>query len=37
MIEKFVALLGEWVKTVISAGGYKGIFALLALTTLKLR
>lgn len=33
MIEKFIALLGEWVKTVISAGGYKGIVALLALNS----
>ncbi len=31
MIEKFIALLGELVKHVISAGGYKGITALLAL------
>lgn len=33
MIEKFIALLVEWVKTVISAGGYKGIVALLALNS----
>ena len=33
MIEKFIALLGELVKRVISAGGYKGIVALLALNS----
>jgi membrane protein DedA with SNARE-associated domain len=31
MIERFIALLGELVKHVISTGGYKGIIALLAL------
>ncbi len=33
MIEKFIALLGELVKRIISAGGYKGIVALLALNS----
>jgi membrane protein DedA with SNARE-associated domain len=33
MIEKLIALLSEWIKNVISAGGYKGIFALLALNS----
>jgi membrane protein DedA with SNARE-associated domain len=33
MIEKFIALLGELIKNVISAGGYKGIVALLALNS----
>jgi membrane protein DedA with SNARE-associated domain len=33
MIEKSIALLGEWVKSVISAGGYKGILVLLALNS----
>jgi membrane protein DedA with SNARE-associated domain len=33
MIENFIALLGELVKRVISAGGYKGIVALLALNS----
>src|ERR1700722_4575903 len=33
MIEKFIALLGELIKGVIGAGGYKGIVALLALNS----
>jgi membrane protein DedA with SNARE-associated domain len=33
MIEKLIALLSEWIKNVISAGGYKGILALLALNS----
>ena len=33
MIEKFIAFLGELIKSVISAGGYKGIVALLALNS----
>jgi membrane protein DedA with SNARE-associated domain len=33
MIEKFIALLVELIKSVISAGGYKGIVALLALNS----
>ena len=33
MIEKFIAFLGELIKSVNSAGGYKGIVALLALNS----
>ncbi len=33
MIEKFIALLAEFVKSVIDAGGYKGLIALLTLNS----
>ncbi len=33
MIEKFIALLGEFVKYIIGAGGYKGIIALITLNS----